>query len=123
MSIIELVERTGFHDAELTVMQMLGDRVYLQFEDVGIEIGSDDLYRANLNLGGVHKVTRDGVAVSTLYVEGEGSSVIQFERSGSTATLVLDWISYTRRTSKTRSYSFAFNTFDLRVEKQEQAPP
>ncbi len=76
MQISELVERTGFHDADLTVMQMRDNRVRLQFEDVCVDVESDDLYRVTLDLGGVRQVTRDGVAVNTLQTEGEGSSVI-----------------------------------------------
>jgi hypothetical protein len=59
--------------------------------------------------------------VSALHTEGEGSNVLEFRRSGQSATMVVVWTYYSTRTDATRSYTFDFTTFDLQAEKQE--PP
>lgn len=119
----ELVERSGFHDSELTAMQMQGDRVRLRFEDVSVDFERRERYRVTVELGGVRRVTRDGEAVDTLHLEDEASDVLRFERSGNTASLILEWISYTARTNRTCAYGFVFDAFDLTVERQEPGLP
>jgi len=64
-------------------------------------------------------VTRDGELVSTLRLEGEESSIIQFERSGNLTTFVMDWRDYTARTDVTRAYSFTFDAFSLRIVSKQ----
>ena len=52
-------------------------------------------------------------------MEGEYANVIDFSRSGHTATLVVDWRSFAPRKNETCSYNLEFDTFDLRAKKQE----
>ena len=115
MDTSELLERTGFHDASISILSMSGNQVCLRFENVLLD---EDCYSVTLALGGVRSVTRNSEAVDALRPEGEGSSVIDFERSGNSAVLAVDWRSYTARTNETCSYRFAFDSFDLQAEKQ-----
>jgi|ERR1019366_5462215 hypothetical protein len=117
MNTKELIENTDFHDSCLTEMSMEGNRVRLRFEHVWVD--DDNCYQATVTLGGVSKVTRDDEVVNALRMEGEGSSVLAFNRSGHTATMILVWRYYSPRKDETCSYTFDFTTFDLQAERQD----
>lgn len=116
----DFLEHTGFHDSEVVAMRVAGDNVQIVFENVAADVDGNEYYRVKLDLGGAYKMTRDGQVVHALQTEGEGSSVIQFERSGDTATLVLDWRHYAARRSETRAYEIHYRTFSMEYEKQDQ---
>jgi hypothetical protein len=116
---MELIESTDLHDSRLTDMSLKGDRIQLRFKNVWVD--DDSCYNVTVTLGGVGKITRDDEIVSALHTEGEGSNVLEFRRSGQSATMVVVWTYYSTRTDDTRSYEFDFTTFDLQAEKQE--PP
>ncbi len=118
MSIENIIERTGLHDATVRSMQLHYNHFSAQIDNILIDIDSDDSYSVTIDMT-VQSVTRDGEIVDTLRLEAEGSSIIQFERSGNLATLVMDWRDYTARTNVTRAYSFIFDTFNLRVVSKQ----
>ena len=119
MEIEKTVERSGLHDSEPAAMQTQGDRVRLRFEEVLVDFGRRERYRVTVESGGVRRVTRDGETVDTVHLEDEASDVSRFERSGNTASLLLEWSSCMARTNRTRAYGFVFDAFDLTVERQE----
>lgn len=120
MDINELAEHTRFHDADLTVMQMVGDHVHLQFEDVCIDIESDDLYSVTIDLTGVQQVTCNENIVQEIKIEGEGSSVLQFRRFADRVELASQWHSYSKRLSECHTYVFKFKFFNITTKKQTQ---
>ena len=63
--------------------------------------------------------TRDDRKVGGIGLEGEGSSVIAFRRSGKAATLLLNWRYYSERRSGSALYGFEFEEMTLTAERQE----
>jgi hypothetical protein len=116
MSTTELIERTGFHDSSITALSMDGDHICLRFEDVWVD--DDNCYNAVVDLRGVRKVMRNDEVVHELRMEGDYASVLELSRSGHTATLFVNWQSFTPRKEEPCSYEFDFNAFDLQAEKQ-----
>jgi hypothetical protein len=99
-------------------MQMKGDHVHFNFENIIIDVDSEDYYSAVLELDGVLDVTRDGQTINMLDHRGDNMNVINLERSGHIAELVVSHRYYNTNKDETHVYKFTFGRFDLRCEKQ-----
>ena len=112
------IESTGFHEAEIKLMQMREGHITLQFQDIVVDIDSDDRYHVDLDFSGISNLACDDEPIDKMQMEGEGSSVIQFDYSNNSAALVVDWRYYKERRSQTRSYNFNFESCNFKFEKQ-----
>jgi hypothetical protein len=121
MSLKELVEQTCFHEAEIVGMQYKDNHVQLQFENVVTDVEADYGYCVTVDMD-VTRVIKDEEEINALSLEGEGSSVLDFERSGNVATLLVDWRYYSERRSETHVYTFEFSSFDLKITGQKPIP-
>ncbi|MDR3472204.1 MAG: hypothetical protein P4M09_11000 [Devosia sp.] len=119
MNTTELIENTNFHDSSLVELSMVGNHIHLRFENVWVD--DDNCYKVLADLHGVRKVNRNDEVVHSLGMEGEYAGVIDFERSGHTAALAVDWRSFSPPRDDFCSYEFDFDTFEMQAEKQE--PP
>ena len=98
MSLAEQAERTAFHDASLEACSSEGDSLPLEFQDIAIDIGKEEYYRASIILSGVREIRCFGEPVAQLTMEGEGE-VLQFHRGEGKALLLLEWHSYKPKTA------------------------
>ncbi len=117
-SLAEQVERTAFHDASLDACSSKGDALLLEFQDISIEIGKEEYYRASVVLSGVREIRRFGEPVAQLTMEGEGE-VLQFHRGEGKALLLLEWHSYQPHAAVFAKYEIEYATSSITVEKQD----
>ena len=103
------IEASEFHDSQLTAMERTGSDVSLVFSNVLMDTAGEEYHRATVILRKVRQISRDGRPSPEIGLEGEGSSVIAFRRSGQTATLLLNWRHYSQRRDELVLYRFAFD--------------
>ena len=115
-SLAEQVERTAFHDVSLEACSSKGDALLLEFQDISIEIGKEEYYRASVVLSGVREIRRFGEPVAQLTMEGE---VLQFHRGEGKALLLLEWHSYQPHAAVFAKYEIEYATSSITVEKQD----
>jgi hypothetical protein len=126
----DIIELTSCHDTSIGALGMKGDHVHLEFEDVWLQdedaivpvgalYGKGTYYGVTVDLRGVRGVTRNDETVSQLSMESEVGEVLTFERSGQTAKLVMEWVSFTPQAREICVYTFSFEIFELHVERQE----
>ncbi len=105
----ELLRRSSFHDSELARFERSGTDLHLVFRNVILSLDDDDYYRVEVTLSGVGGMTRDDEPVSAVGLEGEGSTVLQFDRAERDASLSVIWISYAPRRQEFATYRFSFD--------------
>ena len=118
MDVEKLVESTGLHEGRIMSISLRDNNFSLHVDNVFVDLECKERYNVVMHMT-VQKVTKDDEVVDTLKLEGDGSSIIQFERSGNSATLVVDWIYYKERKTETRAYEFIFDTFNLQATRQQ----
>ena len=117
-SLTEQAERTRFHDAGLEECVAEGDSLRLEFENIIIDTGTEEYYRATVVFSGVREIRRFDVPVAQLTMEGDGE-VLQFRRGEGTALLLVNWIIYQPHASEYVEYEINYATASVTVEKQD----
>lgn len=117
-SLTEQLERTVFHDASLEECVSEGDTVRLEFQDISLEWGKEEYYRASVVLGGVRAIRRFDVPVAQVAMEGEGE-VLQFRRGEGRALLLVEWHTYQPTTRTFVQYEIDYATGSVTAEKQD----
>ena len=117
-SLTEQLERTVFHDASLEECVSEGDALRLEFQDISLEWGKEEYYRASVVLSGIRQIRRFDVPVAQLTMEGEGE-VLQFRRGDSTALLLVDWIVHQPHASEFVQYEIDYATSSITAGKQD----
>lgn len=118
MSLTEQVESTELHDASFEQCVSEGDTLRLEFQNIIIEIGKEEYYRASVILNGVREIRRFNEPIAQLAMEGDGE-VLEFHRGEGKALLLVEWHFYQPNARIFAQYEIDYATSSIKVEKQD----
>lgn len=118
MSLTEQIESTDFHDASFEQCVLEGGTLRFKFQNIVIEIGKEEYYRASVVLSGVREIRRFDEPIAQLTMEGDGE-VLEFHRGEGKALLLVEWHFYQPNARIFTQYEIDYATSSITVEKQD----